>query len=83
MQYTFECGAAAWLNEPAVSISHVVGGSTVGLVIDGHSDFYPYIDSDQKIGDPKALYKQVFQDLGMPASLLDGLSLDEEYAAYA
>jgi len=81
--FSYECGAIVLLNDPAMSVSRVVNGVKVGVMIDGDSDFYCYIDTDQKIGDPAALFTQVFHDLGLPESLLEELSLEAVYAAYA
>jgi hypothetical protein len=81
--FTYKCGAVALRNDPAMSVSRVVYGAKVGVMIDGDSDFYCYIDTDQKIVDPEALFTQVFHDLGLPESLLEELSFEEVYAAYA
>ncbi len=80
--FKFESGAVAVLNDPALSVSRNLNGTKYGVMIDGDSDFYCYVDTDKKISDPEALFIQVFNDLGVPESKFEELSLGEIYAYY-
>jgi hypothetical protein len=77
----YDSGLELWLNDSSIMVEKSVSlDVTVGMNIDRDSDFILYIDSGRKLDDPKKLYVQVFEDLGLPKSVLDSVELEERYA---
>ena len=79
----YDSGLVLWLNDPSIIIEKRISLDVRIIInIDRDSDFILYVDTGSKLDDPKNLFVQVFEDLGLPKSVLDKIELEERYAYY-
>jgi hypothetical protein len=73
-----------WLRTKYLQISTTLDGDVkCTLIIDEDSDVRLFIESKEKIEDPRACFIPLFDAIGIPDSVLDDFKFEEDYAAFA
>ena len=73
-----------WLHTKYLQISTTVEGDVkCTLMVDEDSDIELFIESEEKIEDPRACFILIFEAIGISDPVLDDFKFEEEYAAFA